>query len=152
MAIFKLYWWRKMSDAPLYIISSTNRHMCRTTILLPSWIAFSKTLEQIEYTAVRGKWFEVNTLTTPPQTLLILLSKKSKMIITIAKITRTQYEKHFFRAFFPSITGADIRPLHNSKLHFFFQKAAEKNHNFKRDFTKCWDFVFKIHCLPSGKI
>jgi hypothetical protein len=37
------------------------------------------------------------------------------------------------------------------KITHFFHKAKEKIHNFKRDFKKYWDFVFKIHCLPFGK-
>jgi hypothetical protein len=35
-------------------------------------------------------------------------------------------ERPMNRAFFPSITGADNRPLHNSKLHFFFTKRKKK--------------------------
>jgi hypothetical protein len=31
MATFQLYWWRKTSGTPLYIISGTNRHLSRTT-------------------------------------------------------------------------------------------------------------------------
>jgi hypothetical protein len=51
------------------------------------------------------------------------------------------------RAFFLSITGADIRPLHNSKLHFFSQSGGKKF-----TISKDWEFVFEIQYLPVKHI
>ena len=61
IATINLYWWRKISGAPLCIISGTSRHPSRTTDV-PQARCIASSHERIqslmgfELTVLRGKW------------------------------------------------------------------------------------------------